>query len=249
MDASAPAPVVGLTSYREQARYWYWDHSATLLPDSYVDLVVAAGGVPVVLPAVPAAATAVDALDALVLTGGSDIDPAHYGAAAHPSIGPARAERDRTELAAVRIALRRGIPVLGICRGAQLLNVALGGTLHQHLPDVVGHDRHGATPPVFGTIDVALEPGSVVGTLLGATAQVRCLHHQAVDRLGDGLVVSARADDGVVEAIELAAHPFVVGVQWHPEQDLTDTRLMRALVAAAAGRSAGAARISGVAGA
>jgi gamma-glutamyl-gamma-aminobutyrate hydrolase PuuD len=233
-NGSGRAPVVGLTSYREQARYWYWDHPAALLPQSYIDVVVAAGGAPVLLPPEPAAAPAVDVLDALVLTGGSDIDPRHYGADPHPRTGPPRPERDVTELAALHHALRRGIPVLGVCRGAQLLNVALGGTLHQHLPDAVGHDRHGAHPPMFGPIEVALAPGTVAESVLGATARVRCLHHQAIDRLGDGLVVSGRADDGTVEAVELAGHPFVVGVQWHPEQDTKDLRLVQALVTAAA---------------
>lgn len=244
MDA-VRAPVVGLTSYREQARYWYWEHSATLLPDTYTDLVTAAGGVPVVLPAVPAAAAAVEALDALVLIGGSDVDPRRYGAVPHPRTGPPRPERDGMELAALDVALRRGIPVLGVCRGAQLLNVALGGTLHQHLPDVLGHAGHGAPPPLFSPTEVQIDTTSVVGSVLGPSATVNCLHHQAIDRLGTGLVVSARAADGTVEAVELAGHPFVVGVQWHPEQDLTDLRLARALVAAAG--AAAAVPVSGAA--
>lgn len=131
-------------------------------------------------------------------------------------------------------ALERGIPVLGVCRGAQVLNVGLGGTLVQHVPDAVGHTGHNPSPGVFGTIDVALEAGSRVGAALGRQTAVRCHHHQALDRLADGLVVTGRATDGLVEAVELADAPFVVGVQWHPEEDATDVRLMAALVTAAA---------------
>ncbi|WP_103382243.1 gamma-glutamyl-gamma-aminobutyrate hydrolase family protein [Pseudonocardia dioxanivorans] len=233
MEANERPPVVGLTAYRERARYWFWDHSATLLPDTYVEMVVAAGGAPVLLPPDPAAVGAVERLDALVITGGSDLDPARYGALPHEKTQPARPRRDATELAAVRAAVDRGIPVLGVCRGAQVLNVALGGTLHQHLPDL-GATAHGARPPEFATVDVALDAGSTVGRLLGDRVTVRCLHHQAVDRLGEGLRVTARAADGVVEAVELGGHPFVVGVQWHPEQDGADLRLVRGLVEAAA---------------
>ena len=131
-------------------------------------------------------------------------------------------------------ALQRGIPVLGVCRGAQLLNVALGGSLVQHLPDHLGHADHNPTPGVFGTVAVTLEPSSRVGAAVGASATVLCHHHQAIDRLADGLVVTGRAPDGTIEAVELHRAPFVVGVQWHPEQDATDVRLMAALVRAAA---------------
>jgi putative glutamine amidotransferase len=232
-NGSSPRPLVGITAYGEQARYGVWDNESVLLPRTYPDVVIAAGGVPVLLPPVPESAAAVDRLDAVVLAGGPDVEPARYGAAPHPRTGQPRPERDAAELAVLHRALDRGIPVLGVCRGAQVLNVGLGGTLVQHVPDAVGHSGHNPSPGVFGTVEVALEPGSRVGAALGATATVRCHHHQALDRLADGLVVTGRAADGLVEAVELAGAPFVVGVQWHPEEDATDVRLMAALVTAA----------------
>lgn len=229
----APRPLVGITAYGEPARYGVWDNEAVLLPRTYPDVVIAAGGVPVLLPPVLESAAAVDRLDAVVLAGGPDVGPDRYGAAPHPRTGEPRPQRDAAELAVVRRALERGMPVLGVCRGAQVLNVALGGTLVQHVPDAVGHSGHNPSPGVFGTVEVALEPGSRVGAALGADATVRCHHHQALDRLADGLVVTGRAADGLVEAVELAGTPWVVGVQWHPEEDATDVRLMTALVRAA----------------
>jgi gamma-glutamyl-gamma-aminobutyrate hydrolase PuuD len=227
-------PIIGVTAYGEHARYGVWDHEAVLLPRTYPDVVIAAGGVPVLLPPVPESAAAVDRLDAVVLAGGPDVDPDRYGATPHPRTGQPRPERDAAELAVLHRALDRGIPVLGVCRGAQVLNVGLGGTLVQHVPDAVGHSGHNPSPGVFGTVEVKLEAGSRVAAALGPTATVRCHHHQALDRLADGLVVTGRAADGLVEAVELDGAPFVVGVQWHPEEEATDVRLMVALVTAAA---------------
>jgi gamma-glutamyl-gamma-aminobutyrate hydrolase PuuD len=228
---------VGLTGYGERARFGIWDLDAVLLPRDYPDMVAAAGGAPLLVPSLPAAAPGVDALDALVLTGGPDLDPARYGAAPHPRTRPAAAERDAAELVMLRRALDRGIPVLGVCRGAQLLNVALGGTLHQHLPEIVGHHGHNPTPGVFGSTTVRLDPGGRVGATVGSRLTVQCHHHQAVDRPGAGLAVTGRAADGTIEAVELAGHPFAVGVQWHPEQDGADVRLVTALVTAARSRT------------
>jgi gamma-glutamyl-gamma-aminobutyrate hydrolase PuuD len=230
---SSPRPLVGITAYGERARYGVWDNESVLLPRTYPDVVVAAGGVPVLLPPFPESAAAVDRLDAVVLAGGPDVGPDRYGAEPHPRTGAPRPDRDAAELAVLHRALERGIPVLGVCRGAQVLNVGLGGTLVQHVPDVVGHDGHNPSPGVFGTVEVALEPGTRVSAALGSVATVRCHHHQALDRLADGLVVTGRADDGLVEAVELEGDRWVVGVQWHPEEDATDVRLMAALVAAA----------------
>lgn len=231
--SAGAGPLVGLSCYGERARFGVWDVDAALLPRDYVDMVAAAGGVPVLLPSTSSAVPAVDALDALVVTGGPDVDPAAYGAPRHPRTGPPRAERDGAELAMLRRALERGIPVLGVCRGLQVLNVALGGTLVQHLPDVVGHAGHNPSPGVFGSTAVELRPDGLAGRAVGSRAAVRCHHHQAIDRLGDGLVVTGRAADGTVEAVELPGLPFVVGVQWHPEQDAADVRLFAALVRAA----------------
>jgi gamma-glutamyl-gamma-aminobutyrate hydrolase PuuD len=230
------APLVGLTAYGERAAYGVWDHEAVLLPRAYTDMVVTAGGVPVLLPPSPAAADAVARLDAVILSGGPDIGPERYGAAPHPRTGAPRNERDAAEIAVLCRALECGVPVLGVCRGLQVLNVALGGTLVQHLPDAVGHDGHNPSPGVFGAITVTLDPDGKVGAAAGSSVSVRCHHHQAIDRLADGLVVTGRAADGTVEAVELAGRDFVVGVQWHPEQDATDLRLVAALVAAASRR-------------
>jgi gamma-glutamyl-gamma-aminobutyrate hydrolase PuuD len=232
-NGSSPRPLIGITAYGEQARYGVWDNEAVLLPRTYPDVVIAAGGVPVLLPPVPESAAAVDRLDAVVLAGGPDVEPARYGATPHARTGQPRPERDAAELAVLHRALDRGIPVLGVCRGAQVLNVGLGGTLVQHVPDAVGHTGHNPSPGVFGTVEVTCEPGSRIGAALGPTATVRCHHHQALDRLADGLVVTGRARDGLVEAVELDGVPFVVGVQWHPEEDATDVRVMAALVTAA----------------
>jgi gamma-glutamyl-gamma-aminobutyrate hydrolase PuuD len=230
-------PVIGLTAYGDRAAYGVWDHDSVLLPRTYPDVVIAAGGVPVLLPPLVEAAAAVDRLDAVVLSGGPDVGPDRYGADPHLRTGAPRPERDAAEIAVLRRALERGIPVLGVCRGVQLLNVALGGTLVQHLPDAVGHAGHNPAPGVFGTTTVTLDPGGRVGAAVGPSVSVQCHHHQAIDRLAEGLVVTGRAADGTVEAVELDGHPFVLGVQWHPEQDATDVRLMAALVAhAAAGR-------------
>jgi gamma-glutamyl-gamma-aminobutyrate hydrolase PuuD len=226
-------PVVGVTAAVERSRHGVWDREAVLLTRTYVDIVVAAGGVPVVLPPVAASVSAVGRLDAVLLSGGADVAPDRYGAARHPHAGPAQPERDAAELAVLDRALATGLPVLGVCRGAQLLNVALDGTLHQHLPDVVGHHGHNPAPGTFSDVDVRLDPAGRVGAAVGPQARVRCHHHQAVERLAPGLVATGWAADGTVEALEDPARRFVVGVQWHPEEDMADLRLVAALVAAA----------------
>jgi gamma-glutamyl-gamma-aminobutyrate hydrolase PuuD len=174
-------------------------------------------------------------LAGVLLSGGADVDPQHYGAERDPHTGPARPARDATELAVLARALDLGIPVLGVCRGIQVLNVGLGGTLRQHIPDGVGHTGHNPRPGVYGTVDVQLEQGSRVRRAVGGHVRVQCHHHQGLDRLADGLVVTGLAADGTIEAVELADRDFVVGVQWHPEMDAqtTDTGVFAALVAAA----------------
>ncbi|WP_232001308.1 gamma-glutamyl-gamma-aminobutyrate hydrolase family protein [Mycobacterium sp. 1165178.9] len=232
-----PRPVVGLTTYLEQVQTGIWDIRAGFLPADYFEGVILAGGIAVLLPPQPVDTEIVDAvldgLHALVITGGYDLDPASYGQRPHPTTDQPRTERDAWEFALLHGALRRGLPVLGICRGAQVLNVALGGTLHQHLPDVLGHSGHRAGNGVFARLPVRTVAGTRLAALIGESADAPSYHHQAVDRVGDGLVVSARDADGVVEGLELPGDRFVLAVQWHPEQSLEDARLFAAIVDAA----------------
>lgn len=226
-------PRIGLTTYVEDARWGVWDRPAVVLPHSYVGAVTAAGGLPVLLPAADdaGAARAIEAVDALILTGGADVTPAAYGAEPHPETQGARPDRDSWEAALLAAALAVDLPILAICRGAQVLNVAFGGTLHQHVPDVVGHDGHRPAPAELGRIEVRLKPGTLVADILGPGLTVPCYHHQAIDALGDGIDAVGWADDDTVEAVEVPERRFVLGVQWHPE-DGDDPRLFEALVAA-----------------
>jgi gamma-glutamyl-gamma-aminobutyrate hydrolase PuuD len=225
------APVVGITSYVELARFTVWEMTATLLPHAYVSQVVRAGGQPVVLPPAGRPASVLSRLDALVLTGGGDLDPAAYGASPHARTDYVRDFRDTAELELVRAALDRGLPFLGICRGLQVLNVALGGTLHQHVPDVVGDERHSLSPGSYNRFPVTVGSSSLLAKALGgaSTVTVAHYHHQAIDRLGAGMTASAWSDDGLVEAAEVEDHPFALGVQWHPEVD-EDPSLFSALI-------------------
>jgi putative glutamine amidotransferase len=223
-------PVIGITCYVEPARWGVWDKRAALLPWSYVDKLQAAGGRVVLLPPDDLDADVLDRLDGLLLAGGADVDPERYGAPAH-ELTVSRPERDAGELTVLRGALERDMPVLGVCRGMQMLAVAYGGTLHQHLPEVVGHSGHQSVPGVFTPQAVRTEPGSRLDDILGPAQHVPCYHHQGVRDLV-GLTVSARADDGVIEGVEDPARRFVLGVQWHPEEG-DDPRLFDALVAAA----------------
>jgi putative glutamine amidotransferase len=226
-----------MTSYLERVQSDSWDVQAGYLSASYFQGVIAAGAIATLLPPQPLDAEAVscmlDHLDGLVLTGGYDLDPASYGQQPHPKTDQPRTTRDAMEFALLRGALERGLPVLGICRGIQLLNVAYGGTLHQHLPDVLGHKGHRAGGGVFSPLPVRIAAGTRLAAILGETAEVRCYHHQAVAEVGAGLVVTARDTDGVVEALELPGDNFVVAVQWHPEEALEDLRLFTAIVDAA----------------
>jgi putative glutamine amidotransferase len=234
-----------------------WDREFALLHASYLAATERAGGIAVLLPApgtVLAEETAAEdvlgraeevlrRVDGLVLTGGADVDPARYGQLPGERTSPPRAARDAWEIALTTAALRRGVPLLAVCRGLQVLNVALGGSLHQHLPDVAGHDGHQPAPGTFGTVEVSTEPGSRTAELIGPRVRVHCHHHQALARLAPGLTVTARADDGTVEAAEVSGPAFALGVQWHPEENGADGRLFAALVAAgqrqaAAGRQA-----------
>ncbi|MEV6138908.1 gamma-glutamyl-gamma-aminobutyrate hydrolase family protein [Nocardia sp. NPDC051990] len=227
-------PVIGLPTYLEQARFGAWDVPSAVLPHNYVRMVERAGGIPVLLPPIGVArAELVDRLDGLVLTGGADVDPARYGAPPDAALGPLRADRDDSEFELLALARAAGLPILAICRGLQLVNVAFGGTLIQHLPDLLGHEDHSGTPGGFHPNRVTTVPDSRVATITGSEFPVNCHHHQAVAILAEGLVATAHAADGTIEAAEATDGPFLVGVQWHPEAEATDTRLMRALVEAA----------------
>ena len=230
-------PVVGMTTYLEQAQTGVWDVRASFLPHIYFEGVTLAGGIAVLLPPQPVddqiANRVLDGLDGLVITGGKDVDPARYGQAPHPNTDEPRHDRDAWEFTLLTAALQRRLPVLGICRGAQVLNVALGGTLHQHLPDVLGHSKHQAGNAVFSTSRVDVVPGTRLAELIGESSDEQCYHHQAIADLGEGLVVSARDEDGLIEAIELPGETFVLAVQWHPEERLSDLRLFAAIVEAA----------------
>jgi putative glutamine amidotransferase len=217
--AATGRPLIGIGANLVRARWGPWDRPATLMAQTYLDMLTDAGCVPVLLPPQAGIEETASRLDGLLLPGGGDLDPALYGAPQHPQTGRLNPRRDAAEVALAGAALGTGLPVLGICRGLQILNVFLGGTLHQHVPDLVGNPGHEPEPGVFGSQQVRLEPGSQVAKIMGgATAVVPCHHHQAIDRLGTGLTVTARSGDGVIEAVELTSHPFAVAVQWHAEE-------------------------------
>ncbi len=237
--SSSDRPVIGLTTYLEQAKTGIWDVQAAFLPKAYFDAVNRAGGIAVLIPpqAVDAndAERILDSLDGLIICGGKDVNPARYGQEAHPTTDEPRLDRDALEDALLTAALLRDLPFLGICRGAQIFNVNQGGTLIQHLPDVIGDDRYQRGGGVFSTIDAHVSDGSKLAEILGSTAPVAAevYHHQAIDDVAPSLTVSARTADGVIEAVEMASKPFAVAVQWHPEETPEDLRLFVGLVEAA----------------
>ena len=223
-------PIIGITSYAQEASWGAWRLPAAVLPLAYVRSVEQAGGRPILIPPVEdAVEQTLDVLDGLILSGGADIDPDHYGADRHPETTITQPERDRAELALLEGALAREMPVLAICRGMQMLNVVHGGDLYQHLPELVGHAGHRETPGVFSLHDVRLEPESRVAGLLGGHAVVHSSHHQGLGRVGDAIRAVGWAEDGSIEAIEDPAQRFAVGVLWHPEED-EGKRLFEALV-------------------
>jgi putative glutamine amidotransferase len=225
---SAFKPLIGISTYLERTRFGLWDVDAAVLHRSYLDCVVKAGGNPVMLPPVGTwTAETIAFLDGLVIAGGADVDPVTYGAEPHPMTGEPRHDRDEAEFALVQAALKLDLPTLAVCRGMQVLNVALGGTLHQHI------EGHNEVPGAFGHTGITVAPGTRLHAILGDGADVQCHHHQSLDRLADGLRVTARAPDGTVEGVELEGARFIIGVQSHPEQDIEDLRLFEALVGVA----------------
>jgi gamma-glutamyl-gamma-aminobutyrate hydrolase PuuD len=225
-------PLIGITTYVTPATWGYWELEAALIPAAYVQAVERAGGRPLLVPPTEEGIDeTLDALDAVVFSGGSDLDPETYGEEPHPETFGVHPERDAAELELLKRALDRDMPVLGICRGSQVLNVALGGDLFQHLPEIVGHEEHKSDPPgEFADHDVKIEAGTRLAELLGAdTTDVKSHHHQGFRTLGNGLVEAAHADDGTVEAIEDPRKRFALGVLWHPEAG-ENMRLFEALV-------------------
>jgi putative glutamine amidotransferase len=227
-------PVVGITTYLVPARFGAWELESALVPHDYVLAVERAGGRPLLVPpSTDGVEETLDALDGLIFSGGGDLDPALYEQEPHPETDRPSPPRDEAELALLRAALEHDLPVLAICRGSQVLNVALGGDLVQHLPDVVGDEKHKHTPGSYADHEVEIEPGSRLGELLGERAPVKSHHHQGYGRLGRGLNATARAQDSTVEAVEDPSRRFTLGVLWHPEAG-EDARLFEALVAEAA---------------
>jgi gamma-glutamyl-gamma-aminobutyrate hydrolase PuuD len=209
-------PVIGISAYDLPVAFSHWsDVRSVLVPAAYTSSVADAGGMPIAIPPLDGTTELLDLLDGLVFTGGSDLNPALYGQEPHPESSGFHDQRDRAELALIREALRRDMPILGICRGMQLLNVALGGDLHQHL----GSDTHKGPPGRYTFHEVMVEPGTRLAEVLGAGTRTHSCHHQAPQRLGTGLRPSARAEDGTIEAVELPSARLVLGVLWHPEED------------------------------
>jgi putative glutamine amidotransferase len=223
-------PIIGITTYVVPAKWSYWELDAALVPAAYVDAVARAGGRAVLVPPTSDGIDeTLDAVDGLIFSGGADLDPELYGQEAHPETFGIQEERDRAELALLEGALERDMPVLAICRGSQVLNIARGGDLVQHLPDVVGDEKHKHTPGTFADHEIELEDGTRLATLLGDRAPVKSHHHQGFGRIGDGLRVAAHAEDGTIEAVEASDRRFALGVLWHPEAG-EDMKLFKELV-------------------
>jgi putative glutamine amidotransferase len=231
-------PVIGITTYRQQAKTGVWDVDAAFLHSGYIDSVTRAGGIAVLLPPQPASIDIVervlDGVDGLIFAGGRDIETARYGAVPGEYTDPPDTRRDEWEFTLINAALRRELPVLFICRGAQVLNVYRGGTLIQHLPDVVGTTDYQRGNAEFTVMDMAVSPGSRLESIVGTSVSGSVYHHQAIGSVGSGLTVSARSADDVIEALEIDDYPFGVAIQWHPEvTSEKDGRLFDALITAA----------------
>jgi putative glutamine amidotransferase len=236
----ASRPLIGVCAAIERASFGVWkDEPATLLPLSYSRAIHGAGGMMAMLPpdrlAEEDPGELLDRIDALVLGGGADIDPEAQGVEAHPETVGTNPDRDRFEIALALGALERGIPLLGVCRGLQVLNVACGGTLDQHIPERLGHEIHRPVPGSWAEHDVRIDPGSLTARAAGTERlTVKSHHHQGLDRIAEGLTASAwAADDDSVEAVESSDGAFALGVLWHPEEDPED-RVIPALIERAA---------------
>ena len=234
-----PSPIIGLTTYLTPGQMTIYDGELAVLPAQYVEAITQAGGIAVLLP--PQVVTGGEAgriigrLDGLLVTGGADINPARYGQDKNAHTQDSEDLRDGFEDALLTQALKAGLPVLGICRGAQMLNVHLGGTIHQHLPEVVGHDRYRVGDGVFHPEEMTLTEGTRLHRLFDGHSSVQghVYHHQAIDKVAPSLTVSARGFDGTIQGVELPGSSFCVAVQWHPEENLSDLRVFSGLIEAA----------------
>jgi putative glutamine amidotransferase len=228
-------PVIGITTYLEPAKWGAWELPAALIPWNYVNKLQQCGASVVLLPPDPDCHDAIARIDGLVMVGGADVDPARYGAQPESGTDAPRESRDASELGLYLAALEKGIPVLGICRGLQIMAIAHGGSLHQHLPDVVGNTLHRDAPGTFNCHGATFTPNSLIANLVGATEiKVNSSHHQAVNSPGD-LTVTGLASDGTIEVCEVTSAKFVLGVQWHPEfsdDEATSENLFRGFIAA-----------------
>jgi putative glutamine amidotransferase len=206
------APIIGLTTYRTPGQMTIYDGELAVLPAQYVEAVTRSGGLALLLPpqevSSEQAVEIIRRLDGLLVTGGADINPARYGQETHPETAEPEDLRDNFEDALLTAALENGVPVLGVCRGAQMINVHLGGTLHQHLPEVVNHDRYRVGDGVFHAEEMTLSEGSELHRLLGSHAAGHVYHHQAIDQVAPGLTVTARGFDGTIQGIERAGEPW-----------------------------------------
>ncbi|MFZ9106157.1 MAG: gamma-glutamyl-gamma-aminobutyrate hydrolase family protein [Pontimonas sp.] len=237
---SASKPLIAITTYRQPGKTGVWEGEFAMIPGDYVEAIERAGGTAVLVPPQPLsredAQKLLSGMDGLMLCGGREVDPARYQQEPLATTEQPDTRRDATEDALLAVAIESGLPILGICRGAQMLNVHRGGTLIQHLPDRVGDTRYQKGGGEFSMMGVNVEPGSALSDIVDGNARIEPVamyHHQAIDQVGEGLIVSATSDDGIVEGVELPGHPFCVAVQWHPEKTLEDLRLFRALISAA----------------
>ena len=236
---NASKPLIGLTTYRQRSQTGVWDVDAAFLPSEYFDAVNRAGGIAVLIP--PQVVDTADAkrilsgLDGVIISGGRDVDPALYGQQPGEHTDKPDQKRDALELAIYEVAIEQNIPFLGICRGQQVLNVKRGGTLLQHLPDVVGSTKYQLGNAEYTIAKIHVSPNTLLSHALNGDETVTgaLYHHQGIDQVGEGLTVVAKSEDGIVEAIELANHPFGLAVQWHPEHTPEDNRLFEALIEAA----------------
>ena len=229
------APRIGLSTYRTPGQMTIYDTELAVLPAQYIESVTRAGGLAVMIPPQPLtlmqATSLLTGLDGLIITGGADINPSRYGHDKGPQTQDSEDLRDALEDTLLQAARDRGMPILGICRGAQMLNVHLGGTLHQHLPDVVGHDRYRVGDGVFHPEPMSITEGSLLHSILGESEVIgHVYHHQAIDQVPPGLQVTARGFDGTIQAVEMENYPFGLAVQWHPEENLDDVRIIQGLI-------------------